>query len=93
MMPQIKNVEVISCPNCKCTYFEQITVHQFPQLQTVVIGQATPPVGDIGFYAFRCFKCHEAFEPNVQINTFDSTRKKYDAFMDEMEDDDNNGQE
>lgn len=84
-LPKINNPELVRCPDCKCSYFEQVIVQQFPKLSTVVVGQATVPVGDVGFYIFRCAKCGEMFEPNVQLNTFDSVRKKYDEFMDELE--------
>jgi len=76
--------DVIQC-QCGCTYFEQILVQQFPKLHNVILGQQVPSAGDMGFYVFRCVKCHELYEPQVQIAARDLARKQYEKFLDNME--------
>lgn len=82
---KMKDPEVANCPNCDCTFFEQITVHQFPRQHNVILGQRVQPIGDIGFYVFRCIKCKEVFEPQVQAGARDVARRMYDDFLDMMQ--------
>lgn len=80
-----KEPDVAQCPSCKCTFFEQITVHQFPRQHNVILGQKVQPILDFGFNVFRCIKCGEVAEPDVQVGARDSARKMYDDFLDMME--------
>lgn len=84
LMEKMKDPDVVVC-QCGCSYLEQVPVHQFPKNHSVILGQAVPPHGDMGFYVLRCIKCGEIYEPQVQIAARDSARRAYDHFLDEME--------
>lgn len=85
---QVRQVDkdLIEC-ECGCGYFEQVAVHQFPKIHTVILGQAVPPHRDITFYVFRCMRpgCGKIHEPTVQGIGPDRVRDLYDHFLDQME--------
>jgi len=81
---KMKQPEAVKC-ECGCPYMEQVAVQQFPKMHNVILGQAVQPIQDFAFYIFRCLKCGEIYEPQVQLAARDSARKAYEDFLDEME--------
>ena len=78
--------EVLKCPKCSCSFFEEVQAKQFAYNHNVIIGQKVPTVNfDVGFILLRCVKCQDLTEPRVLRNARDSINKKYDEFLDEME--------
>ena len=77
--------EVVGCPTCGCTWMEQIEVQQYSKDHFVILGQKVGPKTGVLFYLFRCPKCGETLEPNVQSAPQDTFRKGYDNFLDQME--------
>ena len=80
-----KEPETLMCKACRCQWFEQIAVQRYPKLHNVILGQRVSSIDDAGFWLFRCVKCGEVYEPNVQAGTHDTMRKYYDNFLDDME--------
>ena len=81
-----RDVDILSCGKCASTWMEQVAVYQFKKDHNVILTQAVPAKDDIGFFVLRCIKCGEIYEPNVQVGARDTLRKKYDSFLDSMED-------
>ncbi len=77
----------VSC-RCGCTYFEEVRAQQYMANHNVIIGQAVPAVmdGTATFFLLRCIKCKELTEPRIQRMNADRTDKKYQEFLDQMED-------
>lgn len=87
-MPDIKPEEdVLKCQKCGCGWLELISVQQYSKRSFVILGQKPAPKTDIGFWLFRCPKCGNVHEPNVQVGPRDLARKGYDNFLDCMEKD------
>lgn len=81
--------QVIRCQSCKkSTYFFEIECLQFKLHHTTVLGQRAVPVGDsVPYILLKCVKCGELTEPKIHRNGRDTADKKYDAFLDLLEDD------
>lgn len=77
--------DAAACTNCGCTFLVQEEAYQFPKQHNVILGQRVQPLYDMPFYVFRCLKCNEVFEPQVQAGARDAARKLYDKFLDTME--------
>jgi hypothetical protein len=79
--------DCVKCPKCKNTWFEQIKAMQLKVDHNVVIGQEVPvnPNSNVPFVLLRCVKCGELTEPRLFRNTFDQLNKKYDEFLDSLE--------
>lgn len=80
-----KDDEIVGCPVCSCTWLEQIQVQQYGKDHFVILGQQVSPKTGVTFILFRCPKCNEIIEPNVQSAPQDTFRKGYDNFLDQME--------
>jgi len=76
--------DIMTCPRCGCSFFEQITLAQYPKFHNVIVGQAVQRVKDISFQAFRCARCSELLEPTVLIGPQTQARREYDEFWAEM---------
>lgn len=80
------DLDVVRCPECECSWFEQIQICQFPKLHTVILGQRVQAANQMeGFFGLRCVKCGEIIEPNIQFGIHNAASKKYNEFWKEME--------
>lgn len=77
--------KVVTCKKCESTWFEQVEVSQYSQYHSVIPSQMVPIFDDVVFFALRCIKCSEVYEPNIQIGLRDALRKRYEEFMQEMD--------
>lgn len=83
---QQKISDAITC-KCGCTWFEQVECNQFTMHHQVVLGQGIPVLDQqTGYILLKCIKCNEFTEPFVDRNARDIANKKYDSFLDELED-------
>lgn len=77
--------DLVQCVKCKCSWFEQFSVRQYPALHNTVLGQFVPQAKDFTFVLLRCIRCQELHQPNVITSYADTQQKAYNDFLDMME--------
>ena len=80
---KIEDKDLLKCPKCKGTWFEQKEFCQFSDLTTVVITQKVPAKSST-FVLLQCGCCKELVEPRLLRQGRDSLDKEYDRFYDAM---------
>ena len=78
------NIDIVTCPNCNSEWFEIVSVSQYKKHTSIILGQKPVKKESIEYFLYRCIKCNEIFEPEVQGGQHDQMRKKYDKFLDHM---------
>jgi hypothetical protein len=75
--------DLLKCPKCEGTWFEQREFCQFSDSTVVVFGQKVPPKSSV-FILLVCGRCDEKLEPRLLRQARDNLDKEYDRFYDSM---------
>ncbi len=85
---QASDKQVVQCPKCACSFFEEIEFYQFDMNHHVVLGQKVPKAftDTIPYILLKCGRCGDVLEPSL-LNTVNSlgAPNGYDRFLDQME--------
>lgn len=79
-------LDLIRCPTCDSTFFEQVEVSRYQVNHNIIIGQDVPKdPKSMPYKILRCIRCGDLLEPRVLHNTRDVGRDAYDDLLDTLE--------
>jgi hypothetical protein len=79
-------LDLIRCPCCDSTFFEQIEVSRYQVNHNIIIGQDVPKdPKSMPYKLLKCIRCNDILEPRIIHNTRDVGRDAYDELLDELE--------
>src|SRR3972149_3278605 len=64
------NPDVLACPTCQGTYFEEVEFKQFRQNHMIIPGQHVPSIGQ-EYWILRCAACSAYLEPTTSFGIAD----------------------
>jgi len=85
-LPQVKRDEedFLICPECECSFFEQVAVNRYQRVHSVILGQRVPSTNRNPFYLLKCISCGQLVEPDYQMSA-DPLQSRYGQLLKEYE--------
>lgn len=79
--------EVIICPECKCTFFEEVEISEYKADHWITLGQHVPRLPSTPvFFVLRCVKCNYMLEPRLNMEPADTAFPSYAKLAEIMKD-------
>lgn len=82
----MEKINLIKCPICKGSWFEEIRAFQVPDNFTLIPGQKVSVYQGMQYSVLRCLRCNELMEPPTQVSPRDLVKSQYGSMISELED-------